>query len=385
MTDKDKPWFVQLIGIEDGITTIPVADSEENFRKTTVAELKRLIHKKRPEIETETMRLLFAGKQLGDKDENGDVCTLETYNLQKGSTVHMVIRLHGGSKPSFTPRVQPPPVQVEDKEHANDDFRLKFTEEPDAITGMSFPGDPLRVKMSCGHAADPNTLTAWCRSLLDKQQVKFYCPAISEKDEKGVMKKQCKKVWEYSEVRHIALLNDAECSYFESKLSEYAALQYCDMKECPGCRSFVEREDLMNLRVTCPVCTKKKRTPDFCWQCLKTWSGSESTSAFKCGNSECEHPQLPSVRDSAMFTLNEKQVPIRRACPTCGKVVEHMGDGSCKFMICPRCQKEYCFMCLELKEECLRTAPAGWWKDCAKPIADKQTSIPVWSSHPRSR
>ena len=357
---------------------------------------------------------------------------------------------------------------MKSKEHDESDLTLKFTDEPDAITGISFPGDPKRVKMSCGHAVDPNTLAAWCRSLLDQQKVKFHCPAITEKDAKGVMKKQCKKVWDYAEVRRIALLNDAECGYFESKLSEYAALQYCDMKECPGCRSFVEREDLTNLHVTCPVCSKKKgRTYDFCWQCLQDWTGlaksavkcGNSTcvhpelasvqnapmftlndkkvqccdmkecpgcrsfveredltnlhvtcpvcskkkgrtydfcwqclqdwtglakSAVKCGNSTCVHPELASVQDSLTFTLNGKEVPLRRACPTCGKVVEHMNDKTCKFMICPRCQNEYCFMCLELKSECLRTAPLGWFKECAKPIADKQTAIPVWTNNPRN-
>ena len=47
-------------------------------------------------------------------------------------------------------------------------FSLEFTTSvPDAITGMSDPDDEPRVVMSCGHAVDPNTLTAWCRSLLD--------------------------------------------------------------------------------------------------------------------------------------------------------------------------------------------------------------------------
>ena len=393
--EKLNSWYVQLVGIEGGVTIIKVADTEEGFLSTTVAELKQLIHKERPEIETDTMRLLFAGKQLND-EVDGEEATLETYNVQKRSTIHIVIRVHGGSdtqqqiptRQSFTQRIPPPPVTMEDKMHDESDFTLKFTDDPDAITGISFPGDPKRVKMSCGHAVDPNTLTAWCRSLLDQQKVIFHCPAITDKDAKGVMKKQCKKVWDYVEVRRIALLNDAECSYFESKLSEYAALQYCDMKECPGCRSFVEREDLTNLRVTCPVCSKKKgrargRTYDFCWQCLQDWTGPRM-SGVKCGNSKCVHPELASVQDSPMFTLNGKEVPIRRACPTCGRVVEHMNDETCKFMVCPRCQKEYCFMCLELKSECLRTAPGGWFNECAKPVADKQPEIPVWSNNPRN-
>ena len=379
--EKQNSWYVQVVGIEGGVTIMKVADTKQVFLSTTVAKLKQLIHNERPEIETDTMRLLFAGKQL-NVEVDGEEATLKTYNVQKGSTIQVVVRLHGGSgaHQSFTQRIPPPPQTMEDKEHATSDLTLNFTHDPDAIMGTSDPGDPMRVKMSCGHAVNPNTLTAWCRSLLD-QQKEFHCPAITEKG--GT--KQCGKVWDYAEVRRIALLNDAECGYFESKLSECASLQYCDMKECPGCRLFVEREDFTNLRVTCPICSKKKgRTYDFCWQCLQDWTGP-TTSGVKCGNSMCVHPELAGVKDSPMFTLNGKEVPLRRACPTCGKVVEHMNDGSCKFMICPRCQNEYCFMCLELQSECLRTAPAGWHKECAKPVADKQTAIPVWSNNPRNR
>ena len=238
--EKQNYWSVQLVGIEGGVTKLKVADTEEKFLSTTVTKLKQLIHQARPEIETDTMRLLFAAKQLDDKTDK----TLEAYNVQKGSTIQVVIRVHGGSdtQQSFTQRIPSPPPTMENKEHDMSDFTLEFTDDPDSITGESSPGNPKRVKMSCGHAVDPNTLTTWCRTLLNDQKVKFHCPAITEKDAKGVVKKLCEKIWDYAEVRRIALLSDAECSYFESKLSEYAALQYCDMKECPGCRSFVERE-----------------------------------------------------------------------------------------------------------------------------------------------
>ena len=375
---------MKIVGIEDRVHVIHVADTEEKFLKTPVTRLKKIIHEKFPEIEPDCMRLLFAGKQLADTGDAGAECTLEDYNIQTSpmSTVHLVIRVHGGSDTpkQFKERVPAPPT--EEKRHDPSDFSLMFTDEPDVIFGYSLPGDPKRVKMSCGHAVDPNTLTGWCRSLLDSHHFKFHCPAIVGKDANGI-ETQCKKEWEYAEVRRIALLNEAECSYFESKMAEYAALQYCDMKECPGCRSFVERIDLTNLRVTCPVCTKKKKsTYDFCWQCEKEWSAPPVKSGLKCGNPKCEHPELPSVRDSPMFTLNGKQVPIRRACPTCGRVVEHMNDQTCKFMICPRCKNEYCFMCLETKQQCLRKAPGNWFKECSQPVAAKQTSIPVWASVP---
>ena len=87
---------------------------------------------------------------------------------------------------------------------------------------------------------------------------------------------------------------------------------------------------------------------------------------------------IPSIRDADMINLNGLDVPSRRACPTCGNVVEHNQEG-CKFIVCPRCKKEFCFLCLLLKEKCLELLNKSWFKSCKNPVAPKQTVIPVWS------
>lgn len=378
-------WQVVVTGMGAELNTIDVAETEDDFCATTITKLRKLIHNRWSHLSTgpDDLRILFAGKQLEDKlPSTGSEATLKDYGIQRRSTLQLVFRLHGGMDqpvvnqytPKFTERVPRPP-QFDDKVHDLDDFSLRFTEkEPDAITGDNDPDQQPRVKMSCGHAVDPNSLTVWCRSLLDQQLWKFYCPAIV--DEKT--NKQCKGEWEYVEVRKVALLNYAEQQYFESKMSEYAALTYCDYKECPGCRSFVERRDLTNLRVRCVICTKNnKKNYDFCWNCEKKWTGP-NTSSTKCGNPDCEHPSMPGIRDADMITLNEKQVPQRRACPTCGQVLEHKQKG-CKFLTCPRCRNEFCFLCLLLKNDCLKTAPSSYGSGCKKDVAPKQTEIPVWS------
>lgn len=62
----------------------------------TIADLKRKIHERRPELDTDRMRLLFAGKQL-EETKGGQIMTLADYNMQNNSTVHMVFRLPGGN------------------------------------------------------------------------------------------------------------------------------------------------------------------------------------------------------------------------------------------------------------------------------------------------
>lgn len=363
------------------MATITVSNSREGFLSTTISELRVLIHDKWPHISTspDELRILFAGKQLEDKLPNKKVATLEDYNIQRLSTLHLVFRLLGGlDHLQFTERVTPPPLDPAFKVHDLSDFSLRFTNlEPDAITGYSDPEDQPRVKMTCGHAVDPNSMTAWCRSLLDQQEWEFYCPAIVDSESN----KQCKKVWEYKEVRQVALLNEAEQRYFESKMSEYAAQQYCDMKECPGCRSFVERQDVTNLRVICRNCShQKSKLYEFCWNCDEEWTGP-ATSSIKCGNVDCKNPALPAIEDATTIKINNQDVPCRRACPTCGLVLEHKGAG-CKYIICKRCKVEFCFICLLSKRDCIKKAPSSWYRGCAKGVAPKQVTIPVWSRAP---
>ena len=362
-------WSVVVVGIGNDLMPVKVATNRDDFLKTTVKQLKQKIYNVRNEIEPDKMRLIFAGKQMNDfKEDKIQEATLEYYNIQNKSTVQVVVRMVGG-----TERVPLPP-EAENKKHRNNDPSVRLTDEHDVIMGYSDPSDPRRVKMSCGHAVDPSVLTNYCRSKLKENIFKFTCPAIVD----TASNKACGKEWAYSDIRKAALLTEDEMKYFEYKISANAAKSFIDMKECPGCRTYIERIDLYNLRVTCSVCTKKKgRTWDFCWYCLKEWSGP-SRSSEKCGNPSCKHPELLAIEKAPIVTLNGKQIPNLRACPTCGKVVEHTLE-KCKMVICPRCQKEFCFLCLLLSVDCLKSAPMSWFQECKNPPAQRQTSIPVWS------
>ncbi|XP_006010277.1 E3 ubiquitin-protein ligase DDB_G0292642 [Latimeria chalumnae] len=264
-----------------------------------------------------------------------------------------------------------------EKQYNPNDKTLKFVKQKDEITGDDDP-NVLRAEMSCGHAVDPNSLTAWCRSLIDKGQHKFYCPAL-----KDGTTEQCKKEWPYVEVRKLAVLTQEEQEQFETKIALFAATEYCEFKQCPGCNSYVERRDLTNLNVRCIICTEEKgRVFEFCWQCLNQWKGP-GPRADRCENDNCVNKELQYLSTCPLVSLPDtviKDCPSTRACPTCGLLIEH-NLKACKNMLCIRCQVEFCFACLELTRDCLKSNPRGWYGSCVKGIAPRQTSIPAWNRH----
>lgn len=82
------------------------------------------------------------------------------------------------------------------------------------------------------------------------------------------------------------------------------------------------------------------------------------------------------IRNAPEVTICGKRVPNCRSCPTCSYIIEHAPDGSkrsSKFIVCPRCKKEYCFLCLQARDACLKDAPESWYGDCARNIAPRQT------------
>ncbi|GCB61250.1 uncharacterized protein [Scyliorhinus torazame] len=251
---------------------------------------------------------------------------------------------------------------------------LVFVNRRDEITGDDDP-TVLRVEMSCGHAVDPKSLTAWCRSLMDQNHFTFHCPAAKENNTQ-----MCNKIWSYLEVRRHALLDDEEQQYFEERVSTLAAAKYCEYKWCPGCGSCVERKNLTSLHVRCTICQAEKgKNYEFCWQCMKQWKGKAQRSD-RCDNEGCTNIQLETLRncDAKVITYGNcgiQDCPKIRACPTCGMLIEH--KDMCKYVICTKCRVEFCFACLETKKNCSRSS--GSSAACAKPVAPKQTAIPVWN------
>ncbi|KTF86843.1 hypothetical protein cypCar_00035079 [Cyprinus carpio] len=215
------------------------------------------------------------------------------------------------------------------------DKGIKLVSKPNDFDVFDDDPDVLRAVLSCGHITDPNSLTDCCKTQLDYGQTEFKCPV-------------CEETWPYDEVRKLAKLTLEEQLSFEEKLGTNTVKNLFDFRVCPGCSTFVERLDVSNLCVECPVCTEKTgNSYEFCWNCLREWKGSQNR-AERCGNVGCTIDKK-LLKDCPMISLtyfeNKVQCPNIRACTSCGVLIEHTNDG-CNNMECPECDFEFCFICL---------------------------------------
>ena len=152
---------------------------------------------------------------------------------------------------------------------------------------------------------------------------------------------KCSQKWPFFLVRRLAHLSKKEVILFESALCENFIRKALCIQECPRCHSLCDRKKTEDSRVVCPLCSRNGRRYEFCWWCLNTWKGS-----VICGNGDCpgENHRKRILRDAPKKTINcVANCPSRRACPACGRLIEHVE--ACSQIICP-CGQTFCFICL---------------------------------------
>ncbi|XP_066282946.1 uncharacterized protein [Branchiostoma lanceolatum] len=301
-------WQLFVVGLGGGTTIIRIHGD------ATVDELINAISASN-NIPPEAQRVLYTTKQL----EYGRGKRLSDYNMQDQSTLFVVLRLQGGSNAGLE----------EDEE---------TSEVPSLISGSDDPDTP-RVRMSCGHAITPETLTIYCENLLKDGKYIFQCPHISE-----TTGEHCGKEWPYPEVGDRAALPQEKRKKFEKGIAKNYLRIGMGIQRCPECRSYCERLRCYHrrnerVRVVCRLCSTV-----FCWCCLQKWVSSDTV---VCGNNDCsgEDRRLRYLRNFQRRTIvGVPDCPGVRACPRCGILITH--DRACKHMTCI-CSLKFCFICLK--------------------------------------
>ncbi|KAJ7387345.1 hypothetical protein OS493_004336 [Desmophyllum pertusum] len=255
---------------------------------------------------------------------------LSEYDIRHESTILLAIRTPGGSE-------QTPAKVLDDT--------VELSDAPDMITWNDDP-ENKRAKMPCGHAITPESLTMYCRSILNAGRSRFVCPYPISQDEPPVF---CGQEWEYIDVRRLAVLTGDEKKYFEEKIAKNYLFKSMGLQECPECKSLMVRPNKTTVQVVCLLCSKNKNTTyHLCWHCLHKWVNSGSRT--QCGNVDCsgEDRRLKVLRSCDKKTIGGVvECPTIRACVSCGLLIEH--EKACKHMHC-RCGKDFCFICLKPKE-----------------------------------
>ena len=112
-----------------------------------------------------------------------------------------------------------------------------------------------------------------------------------------------------------------------------------DIVKCPGCRFHCERIDKTTNVVRCDLCTRKSgKSFDFCWQCSLPWTHGHQCQVSKTSD---------ILATCAEKIINNVKCPAICSCPKCWFLIEH--KEACKHMKCPKCQQDFCIVCLQLK------------------------------------
>jgi len=287
-------------------------------------------------------RLIFGGKEQVDTDD------LKKCGIKAKSTLVMAVKTVGGSKINSDTLLK--------------DTGLRMTTESDFL-GMT-TNEPC-VRMPCGHAWAPSSLTAHIGKYLNRPE------------RPTVLKCSCGYAWDYVIFRQAAMLTDAECEKIEEKQS----LNYCGEKlktfTCPHCYLICTppENDNKNPRVRC----QGKNCPiEFCAICLNKWEsfGSSSTICKSCTtdptycNDVLKNSPLKNIGDRIL------NVPKWRCCPRLSEhkfpvLIEH--DINCKHIPCFVCNKKFCFVCLQLQND------NESWPESCKGAYDMCTKAPPQS------
>ena len=279
-------------------------------------------------IPVDQLRVVVANHCIDQKSQG----TLEDYNIDHNTTVHIVQR-NGGNEP---------------------DKAKCF------LTMVEYPIGEI-IKMSCGHTFSLVALVDYLDNIVSKE-TKLICPI-------------CKKNWTQAELSSSGLSEGKIQEILESIATNLMFSLY-NCKRCPQCNTLTERINEDRLRTECLICSQVEKY-EFCWFCMKKWKNVINNEV--CGNEDCDPTNKDIIHQLETCNAKEmsgiKYVPAMRACPECGMGIDHIRG--CKHMVCTVCKTEFCFACLSIKDKEKQIWPAScssWNTKCE--VAPRQKKLP---------
>lgn len=317
-----------------------------DLKKTnTVKDLKQIIVDRElgSNKTIENVKLIFGGKVLSDNNKKLGSC-----RIQSNRQIVCIIRLRGGSQgegsitideealKKLNVRITEKTCGVGTKASCTSDGtkRIQLPEcnykctycipcLEDQYKKCIYTACSLDVICGFGNSTDPDNLDTCKGSTLDLDIV-FKAISASEDEEKAC----------FEQLNKNGMKNDTS------------------IKSCPGCQCYVFKQGIDHNRVRC----NKKNCPlkeDWCWSCQGTWKGQTSNNKI-CGNDQCGDSDL-ALKTALLLNCDRVyieynkigNVPSRRLCPFCDRVVEWMSN--CKHLTCPNkeCNHEFCCVCVE--------------------------------------
>ncbi|XP_043100059.1 caspase-1-like isoform X3 [Puntigrus tetrazona] len=186
------------------------------------------------------------------------------------------------------------------------------------------------VALPCGHRMPTDYIFSWFKYYIKQKKAEFSCPCFNVEGE------SCSVNLSYQEICQLMPLTDEQREFLEESLASLVARMLFDIKMCPGCQSYVERQDGGNLCVRCTICTANlNRKYYFCWKCGRDWKGPY-TNAVRCENDGCgermstSEPLIPCNPEYKKKMLQEKgNEGISAALRDFAQREEHAHSDSC--------------------------------------------------------
>lgn len=231
--------------------------------------------------------------------------------------------------------------RVYDKTEANE-LNIPLTHDPCIFT-FTLTKATYRGVMSCGHAIDPNNLYSYMFYEVINGEWEVKCPFVSQKNPND----RCGKIWDYEELRKMALLNNHEKDFFEIHMSRNKIDQLPDVLECEKCQNYVKKLGYTK-RIICQSCLAEGNPPDvYCFNCKIDWKNMRKN---QCQNELCEAKIKCVIDDMPKKEILGKIVDQIQECPNCDTVIEHIGTKYCRIMRCP-CGVKFCFICRKFERD----------------------------------